>query len=703
MLVHCATSAIDSRARPLVELFNAAGKRLAENRNAVENDALADAVLPADGDYFVRVAEFAYQQGGPDFFYRLTLSTGPWIDAVFPPVVNPGSTTPVTVYGRNLPGGKVVPGLTLDGRPVEAITTTVTAPKDATALTFRGRVAPPLGLQDGFEYRLPAALDPAGQSNAVLVFLSPAKIVLEGAARHDRPETAEAVAVPCDVVGRIGRRYDRDCYKFAAKKGDVYVLDAVAERMGSDADLSLRLRDDKGKELAGELDDDPDTLHPTGFFTRTGDPAPFKFTAPADGTYTVLVSSIDANVNFGPRCFYRLRIGVPAPDFRLVAMARSRELPATVLALADGETAFDVFVARRDGFAGPVAVSASGLPAGVTVKPLTVSGTSRWGTLVVSTAGKPADFEGSVTITGTATLDGKPVTREARPASIVWGVPGQQNVPTIARLDQQTLLVVRGAKSPFRLTADVAGIVVKTKAKDGKEVDEKPTGPIFVKPGDKLTVPLKVLWQSPDARENPVNVLAEPTQPNPNAAGVTVNNNQPFGIAKDKTDAALTLDVKANAVPGLSTISLRGETTINYLRDPAQKDKKVVTTVAAFAAPFTVTVLPLALVKVTVVPPAGALKPGTTGEVTVRVERLNDFAGELKVSVALSKEAKGVTVADGVIPAAAAEVKLLVTVAKDAKPGPLANLPVTVTGTVHDKFPISTEAKLTLVVAAAGK
>ena len=47
-----------------------------------------------------------YTQGGPDYFYRLSISTAPWIDAVFPPVVEAGKATQVTIYGRNLPGGQ---------------------------------------------------------------------------------------------------------------------------------------------------------------------------------------------------------------------------------------------------------------------------------------------------------------------------------------------------------------------------------------------------------------------------------------------------------------------------------------------------------------------------------------------------------------------------------------------------------------------
>src|SRR5262249_34734012 len=89
-VVSCVTSSIDSRLQPALELFNGAGSQLAYNRSYRGGDALLDTTLAQDGDYYVRVSSFAYVQGGPDHFYRLTVSTAPWIDAVFPPVVEPG-------------------------------------------------------------------------------------------------------------------------------------------------------------------------------------------------------------------------------------------------------------------------------------------------------------------------------------------------------------------------------------------------------------------------------------------------------------------------------------------------------------------------------------------------------------------------------------------------------------------------------------
>src|SRR5262249_15919512 len=147
--------------------------------------------------------------------------TGPWIDAIFPPVVQPGKTSKVTLYGRNLPGGKLDPTIVLDGRVMEALTVQVTAPKDPQSLQrlgYTGHVAPVSATLDGFEYRLKT---PAGTSNPVPLFFAQASVVLEHPA-NDTQETAQQIAVPCEVAGRIEKRRDRDWYAFTVKKGDVY-------------------------------------------------------------------------------------------------------------------------------------------------------------------------------------------------------------------------------------------------------------------------------------------------------------------------------------------------------------------------------------------------------------------------------------------------------------------------------------------------
>ncbi len=693
ILVHCASSSIDSRARPLVEVYASDGRRLAMSRNYADNDALADVTIPADGDYQIRVCEFAYQAGGPDYFYRLTVSTGPWVDAVFPPIVNPGKSTPVTVYGRGLPGGKPVEGMQVDGRPIESLSVTVTPPTDAAArsrLSFRGRIDPPMGTQDGFEYQLPGA-------NPVPIFLTDAPVVLEGSTSNDTPETAQAIPAPCDVAGRIEKRYDRDFYSFTAKKGDVFSVELFSDRIGGGMDTYYQIRNEKNENIGPEMDDDNEVLHQSKFFTRNGDPQPQRFTAPADGKYLILVGSREATVNYGPRCVYRLRVGKPTPDFRAIVMPDGQAIPSAGLLRHGGETAYDVYVDRLDGFADPVIATAENLPPGVTATPALIGTGAKWGTIVLSTADGAAPYTGTFRVVCKADIAGKSVTREARPASVTWPT-NNPNIPAIVRLDQQLVVAIRPDKSRLRIAADFPAGKVKTKGKDNKESEIPIKLPLYVRPGDKLSLPVKVQWKDPETRANPVNVFVEPTGVNNQTNPFQINNNQPTPIPKEKNDGIVSFDVRTSAKPGVYAVQLRGETLIQYVRDPMQKDKKTPVTLLAYADPLTVTVLPTVLAKVNA-SQAGNLKVGGTGELLVRVERQNDFDGEFQVNIQLPKETKGLTVKDAKIPAGQTEVKIPLQAAADAKPGGINGIVVTVTGTVHSQFAIEQETKVNVNIS----
>src|SRR5262249_9857993 len=98
VVVSCLASSIDSKLHPALHLY-LKGAPLAFNRDYHGTDALLDCTLPEDGDYYLRVFAFTYTQGSPEHFYRLSITTAPWIDAVFPPVVEPGKTATLTVYG----------------------------------------------------------------------------------------------------------------------------------------------------------------------------------------------------------------------------------------------------------------------------------------------------------------------------------------------------------------------------------------------------------------------------------------------------------------------------------------------------------------------------------------------------------------------------------------------------------------------------
>jgi hypothetical protein len=687
VVIHAAAGSVDSRARPLIEVIDAAGRKIAQNRNYKDTDAVVDLPIPADGDYYVRLTEFTYLTGSPDHTYRLTISAAPWVDAVYPPVVEPGKPAQVTLYGRNLPGGKPADGFAIDGQPLEKLAVTITPPADKQTLAVRDRVDPIGGLQDGFEYRLKG---PGGLSNAVPVYFAREKVVVKRNAGGTKPATAEPIPVPCEAAGMIHRKNEKDWYKFEAKKGDVLMVELSAERIGSPADFFFSIHNDKGNDLAGEQDDDQDSLHPFAFFSRGTDPGVYKFTVPADGSYLIAVGCRDAGYLTGPRTIYRLRVGPAKPDFRAVVMPYSRYFQTGSAARQDGTEALDVFVHRIDGFAGPVTVTAEGLPAGVTAKPVTIGPAARWGVLVLDVKADAKAWTGPIKVTAKADVAGKPTAREARPASVTWGTPPQQNVPVVARLDQSLVLAVRPEKGFFKLTADTANAVVKVNNKD-----EKRPLPLAVKQGETLTLPVKVAWVSPDKQN--VTVAAEPMVPgNPAQAPITMNpGTQP---TKDKPEGAVSVAVKANAPPGTYTLHLRGDAQVPFSKQPMGKGANVPMT--AFADPVEITVLPTSVAKVTVSPlPNNTIKLGQTVEVAVKVDRQYDYAGPFTVTFELPKGTAGVTVADVTIPAGKDEAKLVFKAAADAKPGAVNNAVVTVKAAYRKDHTVSHEVKVNFNVA----
>src|SRR4029453_6734626 len=95
---------IDSRMEGAIELYSSAGRRILQRRTLGRQEPLVDFAVPADGDYLLKVYDILYA-GGPEYFYRLALHTGPHIDFVLPVSGLPNTTATYTLFGRNLSGG----------------------------------------------------------------------------------------------------------------------------------------------------------------------------------------------------------------------------------------------------------------------------------------------------------------------------------------------------------------------------------------------------------------------------------------------------------------------------------------------------------------------------------------------------------------------------------------------------------------------
>ncbi len=239
-------------------------------------------------------------------------------------------------------------------------------------------------------------------------------------------------------------------------------------------------------------------------------------------------------------------------------------------------------------------------------------------------------------------------------------------------------------KALFKVTAEPEKAYI---AKAGEKLPQ----PLVVKQGAKLTVPFQVVRQSPDAKVA-LTLRQISTARNPQQMPLTVNNGQPLpAVAPNKNDGTFVINVKNNAPPGVYSIVLSATAQIQVERTDGNKGKRPAT-VEQTVTPVIVQVVPTALAKVTA-GPAGKLVGGQSTDIVVKVERLNEYAGEYKVKVILPQNAAGITAGEATIPAGKSEGKVTLKAAPDALARQMGNVSVQVTGMYEGKLAITAESQ----------
>ena len=665
VVISCVCASIDSRLHPEMDLIDPSGKKIAKGRPLPERDGLIDVVLPEDGEYALRLSQFTYTQGSAEYFYRLSISAAPWVETVFPPMIEPGKTAQITLHGRNLPGGKPDPSAILDRQVLDKLVVSVAAPADPQAthkLAFSGRVSPVSIALDGFEYRLQS---PAGPSNPALLTYAKAPVIIE-TDNNDTPETAQEIALPCEIAGRVDKKRDRDWFVINCKKGDTYLFEMFSHKLGAPTMMYIKIRNQAAKPPAEivSLDDNPETLSGKGLYSVTRDPPLYKFTAPADGKFHILVGSHLGDNLADPTHVYRLRISPEKPDFRLVIMATEDWRPDAGVVGQGGLETYHVFAVRQDGFKGEILLTMEGLPTGVTCPPHVLAAGMKSTYMVVSAADNAPVFTGDVKVIGTALIGGQKVIREARPASITWATQPQQNIPTITRLDKGLALAVRD-KAPARLIATPEKAVVSM--------------------GDQVKFTLKLNRLSPDFKGNfQVGPVPGEMPPNVNFGNLT------FVPGKDEQTAVLA--VAANAPPGTYNIVFRGFAPIQ----PDAKAKPVNTILPS--TPVQLTVLPKQVANLTVDNANPTVKLGMDGVLVVKVARQFDYNDPFKVQLILPPGVTGVTADEITIPAGASEAKLTLKVPTNTPPGQKQNITIRAVAVVNGNVTLNHETKINVNV-----
>lgn len=278
---------------------------------------------PADGTYIVRALAFPAETnanmalaGAPNFVYRLTLTTGAFVDHAWPNAAAPSGPAETQVFGWNIPDAlQRLPLAVATGKPVVTL------------------FAPAL-------------------ANVITLPIEPHAVVVEN--QPSGPREPQELQSPVTLTGRIAEVHEVDAYRVALHKGEAIHIRVEAREIGSPLDPVLTVMDAAGKTLQS-VDD-----------SQNSRDAELAFTAPADGQYQIAIG--DLHRRGGWRFVYRLTLTRPQPDFQASVAAETFTLtPGKPLEIP-------VTITRSGGFAEEIEFAAVGLPAGIMATPVKSSG-----------------------------------------------------------------------------------------------------------------------------------------------------------------------------------------------------------------------------------------------------------------------------------------------------------------------------------------
>jgi hypothetical protein len=373
-----------------LKLSDASGKEVAYTDDfRFHPDPIINYEVPADGKYVLEIKDSIYR-GREDFVYRITVGQLPFITGVFPLGGPAGVKTPIKIAGWNLPRTDMVlePAKTLQR------TVPITLTKDNCTSN-----------------PVPFAVDTLPERSE---------------AEPNGKPSPQAITLPQIINGRIDKPGDWDVFSFTGKKGDEIVAEVLARRLESPLDSLLKLTDASGKMLAVN-DDYVDKG--SGLVTHHAD-SRVSFKLPSGGKYQVHLG--DTQHKGGPAYGYRLRVSIRRPDFDL------RVVPSGINAKSGMTVPITVYALRRDDYAGPIALTLKGVPQSFVLGGGDIPAGQDKIRLTLTVSKIPRSEPLNMRLIGTATIGGKEISRQAKPAEDMMQaflyrhlVPAQDWVVTI--------------------------------------------------------------------------------------------------------------------------------------------------------------------------------------------------------------------------------------------------------------------------------
>lgn len=413
-LVPYIADAVPGWFQPVLIVYDATGKEVAYGDDyRFKPDPVVFFDVPKDGEYAFAIYDGIYR-GREDFVYRVTIGELPFVKSIFPLGGQIDTALTVEMKGWNLPSTRLTP-------PTKGVEPGIY----------------PIGVRkEGF------------YSNRVLVALDSLPDCLEREP-NNTPATAQKLALPIIVNGRVDVPGDWDVFQIEGRAGQVIVAEVSARRLDSPLDSVLKITDASGKQLAYNDDNNTDTISNLkdvdwGVNTHHAD-SYIRTTLPANGTYYIHLGAADRAG--GEEYAYRLRISDPQPDFTL------RVEPSCVGFRSSGASAsVSVFAIRKDGFEGDITLGLKDAPKGFSSYGATISSTQRVSHLTLSTSLDATEEPVVLSIEGRATINGKQIAREAEPCedrmqAFLWThlVPAKEFVASVSG-NQETAATPRRGK-----------------------------------------------------------------------------------------------------------------------------------------------------------------------------------------------------------------------------------------------------------------
>lgn len=522
---------------PFIRILTSTGKELVarDNDEGMGFDCRFEHVFKDAGDYLLELHDTRYQGGG-NWSYHLRIGDFPVARVAYPPGGRRGRWVSVAFPGRNA----------TDVAPVD-IQVTANPMDDMLIVSARG-----------------------GQGSTWVPFVADDQDQQLELEPNNDPAQANVVAFPRTLHGRLESPGDVDCYRFTAQKGQVLSFRSDTRRIGSPADLYLRLFNSAGQAIATADD------------AGTND-AELSLPAPADGDYVLSVE--DLNRRGGLGFIYRIECQVVRTEFQLAA-ASDR------LVVAQGSAVPVLVTAARAGYAGPIELGIrepkdAAVPAGVVAIPTKIDTNLSAAPLVVSAAADAPLGLRTIRIAGAGQVGSYHWTRSADLASVV--APKLNNLRQLPPSVARDIAVLVTPRPFFTLASRIEG----------------PAALHFGK------TPLVVQVQKDKFFDEEVKIEVENVPANVAIA--------PKPIAKGQRQVALEIESKAGSPMGRFPLFVSGVSTYRGRSARFYSDVLEV----EFRPGFSLAIAPVEL----------ALPRGRKGSITVTADRLPGFTGPIAIEI----------------------------------------------------------------------